>query len=544
MNLIKKLTSLLIIGIISLTLVSCGKEPEFLRYNFTPEPTVAPIATEVPDGTTEIRIAMPSEIESTNPFKVTSRDMMSIYNLIFEPLISFDDTGEPVPVLAQTWELDIGSGRKWTITLRDDVYWQQSGRKIDAYDVEFTLDLMNSLRREGNGDYCEELGYIKYWSVEDERTINIYSYEPFYGMINALDFPILPKDVNYTLTTEPTYPIGTGPYMVSSWFPGESIVLTRNENWWQQKPSIGKIIAEPYDDNSLAVSAFQLSQLDVVQTGKLALSATDQVMDTFSYEYTTRYFEFLAPNLNSTYLSDKRVRQAIAYALDREEIISNVYINHAIAVDTPVPPTSFLFSGTLLTYNNNIAEAKSLLRIAGWRYLNEDDVWLGVSPEGSEINFTLTLLTNEDIGSPHRAEVASYIAKQLEQVGIKVEVKTENWENYKNMVQEGRFDLLLAGWYLNDIPDLRFAVKSDGSQNVTGYNDLEMDELLHEVMQSKTRETISASFERVQQKIIEDLPIISLYFRTHTLLTRKNITNVIQVREESAFSSIQYWEIK
>ncbi len=219
MNLIKKLALIIMIAVFSLTLVSCGKEQEFLRYNYTPEPTVAPIATEVPDGTAEIRIAMPSEIESTNPYKVTSRDLMSIYNLIFEPLISFDDTGEPVPVLAQTWELDLESGRKWTITLRDDVYWQQSGRKLDAYDVEFTLDLMNSLRREENNDYCEELGYIKYWSVEDERTINIYSYEPFYGMINALDFPILPKDVNYTLTTEPIYPIGTGPYMISSCFP-------------------------------------------------------------------------------------------------------------------------------------------------------------------------------------------------------------------------------------------------------------------------------------------------------------------------------------
>jgi peptide/nickel transport system substrate-binding protein len=112
------------------------------------------------------------------------------------------------------------------------------------------------------------------------------------------------------------------------------------------------------------------------------------------------------------------------------------------------------------------------------------------------------------------------------------------------MVKEGRFDLLLAGWYMNDIPDLRFAVRSDGSQNLSGYNDVEMDELLDEVMQSYTRETISASFERVQQKIIEDLPIISLYFRTHTLLTRRNITNVIQVKEESAYSSIQYWNIK
>ncbi len=543
MNLIKKIVAVLSLIIFTLTLASCQNNSDFFTYDFTPEPTIAPIVTPMPDGSVEIKVPMPSKVESSNPYLVTSRDLLSLYGLIFEPLMTFDEIGEPIPVLAQTWELD-ETGKKWTITLRDDVYWQQTGRKIDAYDVEYTLDLMNQLRREKNNDYCEELGYIKYWSVENDYTIKIYSYEPFYGTIKALDFPILPRDLGYTLDTEPLFPVGTGPYMVTSWAPGEKVVLELNPNWWQKSPMIGKITALPYDDNSLAVSALQLSQLDVVQTDELAILATDQVSDIFSYEYTTRYYEFLAPNTNSLLLNDKRVRQAIAYALDRDEIVSNVYINHAIPVDTPIPPTSFLYSGQLLTYNNDVEEAKSLLRLAGWKYLEDGDPWLDVSPDGVEMDFSLTLLANNDGENPHRTEAAQYIAKQLEEVGIKVEVKSEEWIEYQNMVQEGRFDLVLGGWYLNDIPDFRFALKSDGSQNISGYKNTEMDEMLVNVMQRKTREGMSSAYEVLQQKIIEELPIISLYFRTHTLLTKNKISNVMQVTEEDAYSSIQYWTIK
>ena len=87
-------------------------------------------------------------------------------------------------------------------------------------------------------------------------------------------------------------------------------------------------------------------------------------------------------------------------------------------------------------------------------------------------------------------------------------------------------------------------IGSEGSQNISGYKDIEMDEMLLNVMQQKSKEGLMNSFETLQQKIIDELPIISLYFRTHTLLTKSNITNVAQVGEENAYASIQYWEIK
>ncbi len=538
---IKRAAIIILLVILIVISFGCGKNDDsFFASSNTPEPTLAPILTAQPEGSGEIVVAMPSEISSTNPYLVNTRDLKSLYNLIFEPLIKFNELGDPVPVLAQTWEID-ETGKKWTITIRDDVFWQHSGRKLDAYDVEFTLDLMREIRRES--DFCESLGYIRHWSIENENTIKIYSFEPFFGTLNTLDFPILPYDMGYGAGSEPLYPIGTGPYQVAVWEPGNQIILESNPDWWQKKPYIGKITAKPYDDNSIAVAALQLNQMDVVQTDEITIMATEQSRDIFTYEYTTRYYEFLMPNMRSVLLNDERIRQAIAYALDRNEIVSNVYINHAILVDTPVPPTSYLYTGKLLTYDNDVEEARRLIKLAGWKN-TDDDQWLDVSPEGIEIDFSLTLLTNNDSENPERYEAAYFIKRQLEEIGIKVKIKAEEWDVFQSMVSENRFDLLLAGWYLNDIPDLRFALRSDGTRNLSGYNDADMDEMLDALMQNSTREGLKHAFNAIQQKIIDDLPIISLYFRTHTLLVRNNLVGISQVTEENAYASIQYWYLR
>lgn len=546
MNTVKRLIGILLVFIFIVSMVGCKKKTDdsFLLFNNTPEPTLIPVDTPRPEGSAELKIVMPTKINSTNPYKVNSRDLKSIYNLIFEPLIKFNEIGEPVPVLAQKFELN-DTGKKWTITIRDDVYWHGTGRKIDAHDVEYTLNLMQELRKQKDIEYfgCESLGYIKYWSIEDERTIKIYSFEPFYGTLNALDFPILPRDGGYALTSEPLYPVGTGPYQVEAWNPGQEIVLKQNPNWWQKKPKIGRITAKPYDDNAVAISALSLNQMDVVQTDEITLLASDQSREIFNYEYTTNYYEYLLPNVGSIQLSDERVRQAIAYALDRNEIVSNVYVNHAILVDTPVPPTSYLYTGKLLTYDNDVYQARRLLKLAGWKNIDEDP-WLDVDPDGREMDFTVTLLTNNDNEHPQRYEAAHFIKRQLEQIGIKVEIKAEDWDAFKSMVNEGRFDLLLAGRYISDIPDLRSMFKSDGSRNISGYKDADMDDLLDKVIESKTRESLEQNFEQLQQKIVDDLPIISLYFRTHTLLTRNNILGVTHVTEENAYASINTWDKK
>ncbi|MCK5128760.1 MAG: hypothetical protein KAQ68_02820, partial [Clostridiales bacterium] len=121
MNIVKKLMILTLAVVICMSLFwGCNKkeDEDIFGLNNTSKPTLAPIVTPIPEGAGEIIVAMPKEITSTNPYLVNERDLVSLYGLIFEPLIEFDELGEAIPILAQTWELD-ETGKKWTITIRE-----------------------------------------------------------------------------------------------------------------------------------------------------------------------------------------------------------------------------------------------------------------------------------------------------------------------------------------------------------------------------------------------------------------------------------------
>ena len=410
---------------------------------------VEPTATPQPyvegwlSSNTTIQVSVPSEIESTNPYFVTKKDTLSLFNLIYEPLIKLNEANEPLPHLAKSWKSD-EEGTTWTFILRDGVYWQGTGRELNAQDVMFTLDLMKDVKKDSI--HCKVIGYLKDWTRIDNKTFEITTYEPFYGFLMAMNFPILPYDAGYTSgETQAAIPVGTGPFAVTDYRPGTRIQLDAYENWWKTMPKITTVIAEPYDDPSLALSAMTLGQIDVLSTDDLAVNQIKEGNSVNAFEYTTNYYEFLMPNLNSNILlRDKKVRQAIALGLNRQEIISNVYVNHAIITEAPVQPSSWLYEGTATGYERDVEEAKRLLTLAGWKKENEDDQYFNISPDGIHTDFTLDLVTNSSEFDSIRYETAVIISKQLAEIGIKINIKTVDWDIFNTRISEGYYDLLVV----------------------------------------------------------------------------------------------------
>jgi peptide/nickel transport system substrate-binding protein len=518
---------------ILLLCAGCDAGPEI---NF-PQTTLRTASGPVRGGT--LTVPIPAGFGALHPFTETSREMRSLSGLIFEPLIRFNSSGKAESCLAQSWVVD-DSRLTWTISLREGVAWHGLGRNVTASDVDFTLDLIAEI-----GDktaYSEIFKYIDHWSVVDDYTIAITMKKPFYGVINALDFPVLPRDAGYGVDSAPDIAVGTGPYRMVSSDPQEGITLELNENWWRKAPYIERILAVPFSNTAQALSALVLRQLDALQEDSLTATQYQDTGDANAYEYVTEYFEFLAPNFNSLYLQDVRVRQAIAYAIDRQQIVSNVYVNHAIVMDTPISPNSWLYEGRLAVYNRNLSEAKRLLMLAGWKN-TDDDKWLDVSPAGVEDSLSLVLLTYDDPDRSLRYDAAKLIQSQLADVGIQIEICSETWDVFVQKMKEGNYDLLLAGWYLSDIPDFTFAFGSNSKDNVSHYRSEEMDRLLSEALQQSTAEGLQEVTDKIYQLIIDDLPIISLYFRTHTLLTTLPVQGVTNISEDNAYAGISNWYI-
>ncbi len=528
--------------LISAVLLFSGCNASDTLQAVAPTATPEPYVEEWLNADTTIQVTIPTEIESTNPFFVTKKDTLSIFNLIFEPLVKLNDSNEPTPYLAKSWKAD-EEGTTWTFILRDGVYWQNTNRELNAQDVIYTLDLMQEAKK--TSIHCKVMGYIKDWERIDDKTFIITTYEPFYGFLMGMDFPILPYDAGYTSgESQPAIPVGTGPFHVSDYRPGTRIQLDINENWWKTSPEITTIIAEPYDDPSLALSALTLGQIDVLATDDLAVAQIREGNSINAFEYTTNYYEFLMPNIsNNILLRDKKVRQAIALALNRQEIISNVYVNHAIITESPVVSSSWLYEGTASGYDTDIEEAKRLLTLAGWKKENPEDKYYNISPDGVHTDFALDLVTNTSEFDSIRYEAAVIISKQLAEIGIKVNIKTVEWDIFSTRIAEGNYDLLLAGWYIDELPDFRNIYGTDGDNNLSGYSSEDMDILLESIMKQTTEEGLRNKLLILQNLIIEDVPIISLYFRTNTLLTREGIVNVTDIKDYSAYNTIPEWKL-
>jgi peptide/nickel transport system substrate-binding protein len=378
-------------------------------------------------------------------------------------------------------------------------------------------------------------------------------------------FPILPSDAGYDNGGAPQLPVGTGPYAVTSYQQGKSIALKANPDWWRTAPLISDVNVLSYPDNPTEISSLVLRQLDAVQTDSLTVTQYRDSGDARVYEYPTRYFEYMALNFTSPDLQDQKIRQAIAYALNRQEIISYTYVNHATITDSPIPPNEGWINGSnLITYDHDTTQARQLIELDGWQdnYDKDgnplkdasgnpakdkdgkpliDDSLYDTSPDGIQRPLQFTLLTNMDQGNTLRNDAAVLIKDQLAAAGINVTIKSESWNNYTTDLKQKNFDLALCGCYLSPVPDYTALLGTGGSLNVGGYSDPDFDAMLLDILQTSDASTLKVKMGELQKKVVDQLPIISLYFRTHSLMYSPDVLGVTGAKEDNAFASISQW---
>ncbi|MDD3243056.1 MAG: ABC transporter substrate-binding protein [Eubacteriales bacterium] len=518
-----------------LALSGCGGDAQ-------PETTAtpAPTATATPAPPTaggELTIPIPANATDLHPLKQNTREMNSLMGLVFESLVSFDSTGAPQASLAEAWELNAETAQ-WTFTLRANAVWHHNGRAISPQDATFTLDMIREMG--AATPYAYVLDTIKEWSVNEAGKLVLTGNTSGYGLLNALSFPVLPADDGYTAAAAPTLMSGTGPYKVTSADLKSQIVLVANEKWWKKQPYLQTIRALPVEDNKTAISALVFSQIDAVQTDDLTVRQYRDSGDAKTYEYTTRRFEFLSINSKTGDLADVKMRKAMAYAVDRSQIVSYVYVNHAIAVESPVPPDSWLYSGNVLTYEQNIDKGRSLILQCGWKDTDADGIW-DQAPDGSARKLTFDILVNIDDDASLRRDTALILADQLGKIGMEINVKSVSWDSYKTQLENGTYDLAMAGVYMNPVPDWRYLLRSDGAMNYGKWRIEALDTALDAVQSAPDRDSLKLATDALQTVIMDQLPIIGLYFRTHTLMTATDISGVGAIQEENAFGSIAEW---
>ena len=360
------------------------------------------------------------------PFEPLERDMLSVYNAVYESLITIDDDYLPRGCLAESWEESAG-GKTWTFHLRSDIRFSD-GLPVTAADVvasaNFILDKARDENITDHGFYSNLNLFVKSISAKDDRTVVVQSKtsaknpRQYYGILYQMTFPVVPA-----AQVGADQPIGSGPYVVSSFVAGDYMTLEANPNWWKTQPSVRQIMFSFHETASSVIESYEYNRVDAVFSRSIAGAQYKTGTLSVSMSYRTNQLECLYMNNSASELTPE-VRKAIRLVVDRQKIISNVYSGMAVATNFPFYPGTWMYNDSLDSlFYNNLDEARNLLAQAGWEDSDENGILDRLTSDGNQRNLSLRFYVYEEPDNDVRLEAATLISEQLAEVGIECRVE-------------------------------------------------------------------------------------------------------------------------
>lgn len=495
-----------------------------------------PVSTPEPQPITggEVRMYIPINAGITDPLKVNTEEMLSFFSMIYESLVSISADGKLTAELAENWSTEDG-GKTWNIKLREWVTWHGHDVSLTARDVILTFERLQAIGEDSYYSYCTDS--IEAIEAIDNQNIKVTTKSGGYASLYALTFPVM-------LGGEASArPVGTGPYKYEGYRDG-GVALTANESWWKQRPYIDSFLFIERDSNDVALASYSAGQLDLVPTSSTTAGKFRQEGITVVQDVMTQSMEIMLVNSASGALQDVRVRQAIAYGLDRSKIISNIYMNRAQSCDVPVAPDSWIYDSKAKLYDYNVSKALALLAEAGWSDVDDDGILEKGGMALTELSFTL--LVNDSTDST-RKNAASAIAEQLGELGINTEVVTAAYTvgqtegEYMDMIKNGEYDIALMGFNLGRDSNLTELMAMDGAANYGNYYDYELDMLAGAMMSAGDEAAYRDAASAFQMAFAQKLPFIPLYFRLNSIVYSADIKGMTDVREPDIMRSVDKW---
>jgi len=458
--------------------------------------------------------AAPSRI---NPLLATDSASAEIASWVFNGLFKYDKDGKIVGDLAKSWKFL--NKTTLQVTLKDNVYWHD-GKKFSAQDVLFTYKLAISKRI--FTPYSNEFRYVKSVEVIDDTHLIIHYKKPYFKALQVWMMGIVPKHIlekekDVMTSSFNQHPIGTGPYKLKGFEVSKDIVLQANERYFEHKPYIDTITYHFLPDPATQFLMLKSKKLDV--GGLTPLQYERQIDKDFRsfyniFEQPSHSYTYLGFNLKLKKFQDKRVREAINLAIDRQEMNDILFFSHARVCTGPFMPGTFAFNENIHPPKTDLIKAKKLLQEAG--YTKEHP-----------LRFEIATNSNNTI----RMYAAQIIQYQLAKIGVEVKIKAMEWQAFLNTVVTPRkFETILLGWALGLTPDAYSIWHSKeakvGGFNLVGYSNKEVDRLIEKAESVINRDKLSSIYKRIFALIVNDIPYIFLYIPNSITVVNKSIKNV------------------
>ena len=434
-----------------------------------------------------------------------------------------------------------------TYTIRPDAVWGD-GQRVSTDDIVFTWEVgRHELSGVGNMELYRSLTKI---DVKDEKTFTMHFDKLTFEYAAINDFYVLPAHLEKPAFAEPAeykhrtlYDTDTlnqglyfGPYRITEVNSGSHVVLQPNPTWWGEKPKFKRVIVRVIE-NTAAIEANLLSgsidmiagELGITIDQALALEKRHGRNFTFKYKAGLIY-EHVDLNLDNPILADKRVRKALALALDREAISQQLFSGRQPVAHSSVSPLDWVYAEDVTHYAFDAARAAELLVQAGWTHMKG-----GVRHNDAGKPLRLEIMTTA--GNRTRELVEQVLQSQWKRVGIDVRIRNQPARVlFGQTLTERRFkSMAMFAWISSPENVPRTTLHSEhiptpannfSGQNYTAFKNAEMDDLIEKIDIELDREKRRAMWRRLQEIYVEELPVIPLYFRANAFIMPKWLKGV------------------
>lgn len=437
-----------------------------------------------------------------------------IDSLIFDDLLTRSENLSVAPGLADSWETP--DPLTYVFHLHHGVKFHD-GRALTSRDVKWTFDslLQHTIRSAKAGPYR----FVDHIDAPDDFTVVFHMKEPDASLLwNLSDgaIGIVPQGAGDAMTQ---HPIGSGPFKFVSAETDRNVILERNDDYWSGKPKLRRVRFAVVPDGTTEALELRKGSCDlsinsyITPDMVLTLSHDPDLVVESSPGTRLAYLGF---NLRDPILKDVRVRQAIAYALDRKPMIDYLWRGEAEPARSILPTQSWAYDGEVPTYDHDPAKAMQLLDAAGY-------------PALDGVRFHITMKTSTDENT--RLMVA-VMQQQLREVGIALDIRSFEFATFFSDVTHGAFQMYGLRWIGgNEDPDI-FEHAFHSSQlppngaNRGYYLNSEIDHLIDQARREVDPRLRKPLYDQVQRILARDLPYIDLWYLDNVVVHTRRVRNI------------------
>ncbi|GAA4706049.1 ABC transporter substrate-binding protein [Brevibacillus fulvus] len=520
---------------LSLALAGCsGSQQAQTTDNGQQAPAADQAADSASSGPKQLIVGRGADSPGLDPITVTDGESYKVTENIMETLVNFEETNtNVVPGLAESWEVS-PDGLTYTFKLRQGVKFHD-GSDFNADAVKFNfdrwMDKSNPLHNPEGFQYYNDMfgGYkgdeghvIKSVDVVDPSTVKFTLNRPLAPFIADLamsPFAIASPKALQEMGPEKfnEHPVGTGPFKFVEWKRNDTITLEKNPDYWNKGyPKVDKLVFKVIPENSARLTALTSGEIDLMDG--LNPDDAETVKSNPDLQLILRpsmNIGFLGFNTEKKPFDNPKVREAIAYAVNKPALVEAFWNGLGQPAKNPLPPSIWGYNDDIKDREFNLDKAKQLLAEAGF-------------PNGFKTTFWAMPVPRPYM--PDGQKIAEAIQQDLKQIGVETEIVTMEWATYLEKTRKGEQDMFLLGWNGdNGDPDNFLYTLLDknniGSNNNTRYNNEEVHQLLIKAQSAVTQEEREKLYKQAQEIIFKDVPMVPIAHSEPALAASAKVIN-------------------